>query len=69
MDRLYVIIRAHGTKEVKIEIVKLLCDAWGSEISALQPYGGDLSPLCTPLTLKTHIVNKFMDLYPDASLV
>lgn len=55
VERMDLIIRTRGTKSVQIENVKLLCEASGSEISALQPGGADLSPLSTPLTLKTQI--------------
>lgn len=39
-DKLYMIIRFHGTKEVKIDNVKLLCDVYGTEIPALKPGEG-----------------------------
>lgn len=47
--------------------VKLLCESSGTEIAALQPGGGHLSPMSTSLHLKTHISNDFMTLYPTAS--
>lgn len=49
--------------------MKLLFDSLGTEISSLQKLVGDLSPLSTPVHMKTHISNAFMTLSPDASLV
>lgn len=57
-----------GTRSIKIKDVKLLVDAYGTEITIIQT-GGDLSPLSTPLALMTHIGDSFMTLSTGASLL
>lgn len=56
------IIRSQGSKDVDIYNFKLLCDASGSYIIALQAWGGEFRSLSMPLSFKYHIVNIFITL-------
>lgn len=50
-------IRNGGTRSNQLKDVKLLVDVSGTKMAALQPGGGDISPLPTPLELKIHIAD------------
>lgn len=62
-------IRTGGTRKIQLSDVRILCDASGTDMEAIEPGGGDLSPLSTPLPLKSHNTNTFMTIYPDYSLL
>lgn len=69
IDKLDRAIRAGGTCMIRMTYVRIQYASSGTEIVSLQPVGGDLSPLYTPLEVKTHISNAFVTLSPDASLL
>lgn len=69
IERIEKDVRSGGTESIQLKDVKLQVDAPGTEIAALQPGGGDLSPLSTLISLKAHIADSIMILSPNASLL
>lgn len=69
INKLETEIRTGGTKSVQFKDVRLLSEAYVTDIAAIHPGGGDQSLLSTPLALKSHIANAFMKISRDASLL
>lgn len=72
MDDIYILENAIWTgctNTIQLNYVNLLYESSGTEKEALKPGWGDLSPLSTPLTMKTHIENDFMKLSLDSYLL